>query len=157
MTKRNGKRPARNSLPSGDYVETVVGADVSETVPTPIRNLLSKDFPLANLTREDREYFRLLADNIALYLKERYPPEDSVVQGRAGAALLDDPSFNKTALSQRKRNEIETDLLARFARTGRGVDGWQQDKLSENIETQRLEDERTDEDEDTGVTGRLFS
>jgi hypothetical protein len=159
-THRNGQSsPARSSSSSSrreEYVDTVVGHDIDDKLATPIKNLLANDYPLANLERVDREYFRLLADNIALYLKEQYPPEDSVVQGDVGAALLEDPSYRKTALSQQKRHEIETVLMTMFARTGRGVGGWQQDKLSENIETQRIEDDRRDEQDEQGWAGRLF-
>jgi len=157
----NGQSAAPRSSSRGsrreEYVDTVVGHDIHDKLPTPVRNLLANDYPLAKLERNDREYFRLLADNIALYLKEQYPPEDSVVQGDVGAALLEDPTYQKSALSQQKRHEIETVLMTMFARTGRGVGGWQQDKLSENIETQRIEDERADEQDEQGWAGRLFS
>lgn len=127
-----------------DLVET----GIDDRLPTPLMNLLSKDYPLANIRRSDREYFRLLSENVALYVKEQYPPENSLVQGDLGAALLEEPDYSMHALDRRTRNEIETLLMTAFSRTSRGEGGWQQDKLAENIQTRRVEDNR--EPEDTG-------
>jgi len=155
-----GTRPARGGLSqqtvTEKYLEALAGADVSKRLPSEVRGLLAKDFPLSNIDRNDREYFRLLAENIVLYMRERYPPEESVMQGDVGAALLGDPSYSKEALSQRKINEVERDLLVMFSRTARGKDGWQQDKLSESIETRRVEDNRESDEESKTLAERVL-
>jgi len=129
-----------------EYIDEIVEPGVDDKLPAPVKNLLSKDFPLSKIDRSDREYIRLLAENIVLYTREMYPPDRSLIQGDTGAALLEDPDYNRYALSERKRNEIESVLIATFARTSRGEGGWQQDKFSENIQTQRREDETADEE-----------
>jgi hypothetical protein len=156
----DGQRAQRRERRTGidnnghEYVDHIVEPGVEDSLPTPVRNLLSKDFPLSNIDRADREYIRLLAENIVLYSREMYPPKESEIQGDRGAALLEDPDYNRHALSERKLNEIESTLIASFARSSRGMGGWQQDKFSESIQTQRLE---KDEQEDSGgLMGGIF-
>jgi hypothetical protein len=155
-SKQQPRRTARQSGPSQrEFLEDVVESGINEELPQPVRNLLSKDFPLANIRRQDRKYFRLLSENIALYVAEQFPPEDSLLQGDLGAALLEEPEYAMRSLNQQTRNEIETLLMTAFARTSRGEGGWQQDKLSENIQTKRVEDGRVEES-DGGIIGGLF-
>jgi len=112
--------------------------------------LLSQDYPLANMNSADRKYFRLKSDNVKMFAEERYPPEDSIVQGELGAALLDDPDYNKRALEPQGKNRIETALMEHFSRTSRAVGGWQQDKFTENIKTNRVEDNRAESESGGG-------
>lgn len=137
-------------------VETIVEPGVdAETLPLPVRNLLSKDLPLTNIDRHDRQYIRLLADNVVLYSREMYPPAESNVQGDVGAALLEEPDYNRHSLTETQLNNLESTLITMFSRASRGKGGWQQDKLSENITTRRVEDNRAEDD--SGFWGRLFS
>lgn len=182
MTRKNGDQPSKNRQPNSrpapqpasrpqptparaepggldaKHIKTLVDADLRQKIPDEAFDLLSRDFPLSNIDRNDREYFRLLSDNVELYLKERFPPEESVVQGDVGAALLEDPEYDKVALTQEQRNALETSLMTMYARTGRAVGGWQQDKMTESISTRRVEtlDEESDGG-DKGLLGRIFS
>lgn len=142
-------------MAQGEMLDDLVETGIDDQLPTPLVNLLSKDYPLANIRRSDREYFRLLSENVAMYVKEQYPPENSLLQGDLGAALLEDPEYQFNSLNRRTRNEIETLLMTAFARTSRGEDGWQQEKLSENIQTKRVEDNRIPDD-DGGFVSGLF-
>lgn len=137
-----------------ELLEELVDHDIDDGVPTPVADLLTRDYPLSNIDRTDREYFRLLSENIAIYVRETYPPDDSLVQGDLGAALLEDPEYGLQSMPEQTLNEIETLLMTTFARSSRGIDGWQQDKLSESIDTQRIEDQRQPEED--GVLGGLF-
>lgn len=151
----NQPRRPQTGMNQQEILDELVDTGIDDSLPTPVRNLLAKDFPLANIRREDREYFRLLSENIALYVQEQFPPEGSLVQGDLGAALLEEPGYRMQALDKRKKNEIETLLMTSFARTSRGEGGWQQDKLTENISTKRVEDNRVPDD-DSGMIGGLF-
>ncbi len=142
------------SGPGAQYLQEVVEPGVDEQLPTGIKNLLSKDYPLANIRRSDREYFRLLSENIAHYVREQFPPEDSLVQGDLGAALLEDPDYNTYAKTIEDTNQIESVLMDAFARTSRGEGGWQQEKFTENIQTRRVEDER--EEDSGGIFSGVF-
>jgi hypothetical protein len=75
--------------------------------------------------------------------------------GVVGQALLEDPSYDGRSLSRQERVRLQTVLLDHYARSSRGVGGWQQDKLSETINTSRVEDAREQDDNPT-IFGGLF-
>jgi hypothetical protein len=138
------------------YARDILDTDADgERMAAPMRNLLSKDYPLANIERQDREYFRLLAENIAIYVEEEFPPEDSLVQGQLGQMLLEDASFESSALTPREKTEYQTILMASSARTSRGLGGWQQEEFSKSTNVRRVEDNRG-QDPGTGLIGGLF-
>jgi len=142
-----------NDDPSREYIRDLLSRDIEEDehpLPNSIQDLLSQDYPLANLTSADRKYFRLMSANIKIFSTERYPSEKSYQQGALGAALMDDPEFQREALPPVTRTKIESALLDHFARTSRGVSGWQQDKFSESIQTNRVEDNRNESSEKKG-------
>jgi len=136
-------------------IQELTEAGVSEQHAQSIVNLLSEDFVLGKVRRSDREYARLLAENVALFAVEDYPPQRSSVTGMAGAALLGQPDNMKEPLPAGKKNELESILLASFFRTSRSEGGWQQDKLADQTQVKRLEDE-TQEDGDT-LADKLFN
>jgi hypothetical protein len=146
--------PQQNPLATEEFIDQLLQSDVKhEGMKDSIDDLLAGDYALANMTSADREYFRLLAENISIYARERMPQEESWVQGSLGAALLDDPDFKKTAVDESERIRFETALMDHFARSSRGVSGWQQDKLTETIQTNRVEDNRNGEDDTGGLFG----
>jgi len=152
--QRPQPQPAGSVSP--DHAEQMLEPGVDETLPQPVKNLLSKDYALANIKSGDREYFRLLGENISLYLQEEFPPQGSLVQGELGAALLEEPGYDVHALTPRKRTEFESVLMDAFARTSRGVGGWQQEQFSKRTNVRRVEDGRQ-ESESEGFIGGLFS
>jgi hypothetical protein len=145
-----------------EYVDNLVASDLvggmydEDDLPQPILDLLHKDFPLANIRGDDREHFRLLADNIKILVQELFAPEGSRMTGVVGQALLEDPSYDGRSLSRQERVRLQTVLLDHYARSSRGVGGWQQDKLSETINTSRVEDARETEESPT-IFGGLFA
>jgi hypothetical protein len=141
--------------PTRGYAHDILEPGVDETLPQPLQNLLAKDYPLSNIRSGDREYFRLLGENVALYVEEEFPPEESLVQGELGAALLEDPDYETHAQSPRQKTKYETILMDAFARSSRGVEGWQQDELSKSTNVRRIEDGREPQEE-TGIVGGLF-
>jgi hypothetical protein len=141
--------------PPTEFLNEVLDTEADANLAKPLRDLVGNDFPMANMRRSDREYFRLLSENVSIYTKEQFPPQDSLIQGDVGACLLEDPGYQAHALSESQRNQIETLLMSHFARASRGVDGWQQDKLNESVQTKRVEDNRR-EQEQGGLIGGLF-
>jgi hypothetical protein len=142
--------------PTRGYAHDILEPGVDETLPQPLQNLLAKDYPLSNIRSGDREYFRLLGENISLYVEEEFPPEESLVQGELGAALLEDPGYRTQSLTPRKKTEYRSVLMDSFARSSRGVEGWQQEEFSKSTNVRRVEDNRTPED-GGGMLGDLFS
>ena len=136
--------------PTREYVNDILDTDVG-AVSREMRELLSRDYALANLSSADREHFRYKADNIALYAEERLPDTDSWFTGMTGYALTNDPDFQADDVTELAEVNREIALMSHFARSSRSVDGWQQDKFGESIQTQRVEDNRQDED-----TGGMF-
>jgi hypothetical protein len=136
-----------------EYIADLLASGIDDKkhpLPDSIDDLLSQDYPLANLTSADRKYFRLMSANIKIFATERYPTPKSWQSGELGAALLDDPEFEREPLTPVRRTKLESALMDHFARTSRGVGGWQQDKFSESIQTNRVEDNRGEKSEKTG-------
>jgi hypothetical protein len=142
--------------PSREYIRDLLQTEVDTDMPQEVSDLLKNDYPLANMSSADREYFRLLGDNIGIFAKERFPPDESIMQGSLGAALYDDPEFQINSMDHKQRVRIETALMDHFARTSRAVSGWQQDKFSESIQTNRVEDNRGQSDDNSrGILDNL--
>jgi len=146
----------RSNVSTEQYMDLLLDSEVSDgRIPTPLADLLVKDYPLSNMRSADREYFRLLSDNVAIYTKELYPPDTSWAVGTLGAALYDDPEYNHKPLDDTQQVRFETSLMDHFARSARGVSGWQQDMLIQNIQTQRMEEAR--QEQDPGMIQGLFN
>jgi hypothetical protein len=134
-----------------EMVKTIIETGITtEELPEEVENLLAKDLPLTNIDKGDRKYIRLLSGNIALYAKEKRPPQESNVVGDVGAALLEEPDYANSPFSEKQLNNIQSSLITLFTRASRGKGGWQQDKISEEIETQRVEDNRQEEESTLG-------
>jgi superfamily II helicase len=122
-----------------------------------VRDLISQDFLLSNLDNTDVRYIRLLAENIALYASCQAPPTESGLQSEVAAGLMADPdAADLEPMSPSDKDRIESVMLAFFSRVCRSRDGWQQEKLSEQIVTNRME-KLEEDDEAEGVLGRLFA
>jgi hypothetical protein len=134
-------------------------AGVDDAHARAVADLLSHDFILGNIHRAGLDYLRLLSQNVALYAQEAFPPADSIVAEEVAAGLLEDPDkADLKPMSPTDRDRMETALLAFFIRTTRSYDGWQQDKLSEQIVTRRIEEIEDEAESDSKtVIGRLFN
>lgn len=152
---RRNTSTARRQQTIEQLIKSTSKGNEFDDVPDPVRALLSEDFPLSNISRQDRKYLRLKAENLAIYVKEQHPPSDSLVQGDAGAVLLEDPEYDTEALDAEMKNRIESLNLASFVRNARAVGGWQQDKLNESVQTKRVEDGRVSDDDDGLFSGLL--
>jgi hypothetical protein len=132
--------------PSKEYLNDVLRSEVGE-LPEEMRELLGRDYALANISTGDRQHFRYKADNIALYSEERKPDQHSFFSGLTGKALTNDPDFEVNDPTELADVNREIALMGHFARSSRAVEGWQQDKFGESIQTQRVEDNRQPEEE----------
>ena len=148
-------------LQSGGYdrqmLQMLSQAGVHKDHAEAVRDLLSQDFLLSNLREKNIRYIRLLAENVALYASCDLPPAESALKGPAAAALLSDPeAADLKPMTPKERDRVESVMLAFFARVCRSIDGWQQDKLSEQIITQRQE-ALEEEDSSGSRLGALFN
>jgi len=121
-----------------------------------MRELLSRDYALANLNSADRQHFRYKADNVALFDEERLPDGDSFFRGNLGKALTNDRRFDVEDGNELAELNREIALMGHFARSSRSLEGWQQDKFGESIQTQRVEDNREREEDKSGLLGGML-
>lgn len=138
-----------------DVIEKLVETGLDDSSANAVNDLLSQDFVLGKIRQADREYARLMAKNVVHFVQCDYPPKESMCQGILRMGLTGDMDDGKTALSEEQKTQIESLLLGMFFRTSRSIDGWQQDKFGEQIQTRRMEDGR--EDAKKGPLGGLFS
>jgi len=153
--RKNGQSKSQPNIPKlhdDDWVDTVVATGVDADVAESVQDMLTNDMALANIRNADREYARLKAENLVKFVECDHPPEQSVLQGAARAGLLGDVGDRKTALTEEQKTRFKSVLLVTFFRISRSIDGWQQDKLTENIQTRRVEDNRQGDD-DGGLLG----
>jgi hypothetical protein len=152
---KNGQSSSSPTIPKlhdDDWVDTVVDTGIDADVAESVHDMLTNDMALAKIRNADREYARLKAENLVKFVECDHPPEDSMLQGALRAGLLADLSDRKSALSEEEKTRFKSILLVSFFRTSRSIDGWQQDKLTENIQTRRMEDNRESDDSD-GIFG----
>jgi hypothetical protein len=147
MSQNQSQQRARNenqiqTRSKEEVIEQLGDTGISKPKQDSIADLLSEDYVFANIKTQDREYARLLAENVVLFAKCRHPPEDSHVSGSARAVMTGDVDDTIEPMTTREQNQVESLLLGMFFRTSRSVDGWQQDKLTEQIQTRRVEDNR---------------
>jgi len=138
-----------------EFVDKVTDSGIDEDVATAIHNLLADEGVLSNIRQADREFARLHAENVVKYVEAMHPPKESHVQGTLRRAYTGELGDGRSAIDDATLANFRSILLGSFFRFSRSIEGWQQDKFGEQIQTQRLEDRRTDEAE--GVLGGLFS
>lgn len=139
-----------------EVIEQLTDTGINRPAAESVADLLSEDYVLSNIKNADREYARLLSKNIVHYVRCQHPPLDSHMQGVARMAMTADMTDGKTGLTREQQTQLESVLLGMFFRVSRSIDGWQQDKLTESIQTRRLEDSRQPEDGE-GPLGGIFS
>jgi hypothetical protein len=153
--QRAAADPAAPALTNREeFVEKVVETGIDEDVATAVHNLLSDEGVLGNIRQADREYARLHAENVVKYVEAMHPPQGSQVQGMVRRAYLGDLSDGRDAIDDATLANFRSILLGAFFRYSRSIDGWQQDKFGEQIQTKRIEDEREPDD---GLLGGIFS
>jgi hypothetical protein len=153
--QRGAPDPAAPALTNREeFVEKVTKTGLDEDTATAVHNLLADEGVLGNIKDADREYARLHAENVVKFVESMHPPDESHVQGTVRRAYLGDMDDNRTALDDATMANFRSVLLGAFFRYSRSIDGWQQDKFGEQIQTKRIEDER---EPDTGIIGGLFS
>lgn len=138
-----------------EFVEQVTNTGIEADTATAVHNLLSDESVLGNIKTADREFARLHAENVVKYVEAMHPPEASRVQGRLRRAYCGDLDDGREAIDDATLANFRSILLGSFFRFSRSIDGWQQDKFGEQIQTRRVEDARDDGGE--GLLGGIFS
>jgi|APHM01.1.fsa_nt_gi hypothetical protein len=161
MSKQQSQQPQQQPTIPGasqkdEVIEQLTDTGINRPAAESVADLLSEDYVLSNIQNADREYARLLAKNIVHYVRNQHPPLDSHLQGISRMALTGNLQDGKTGLTREQQTQLESVLLGMFFRVSRSIDGWQQDKLTECIQTRRVEDNRQPNDSE-GPLGGIFS
>jgi len=120
--------------------------------------MLSRDFALGNIRREDREAHRYLLKNQQELSESERPPEGSMIQGPVRAAFHGDPSDRATPTAAADRVDEHSERLLAEVRMSRSVGGWQQEKLAETRQVQVLDEKQNEQEESSGgFLGGIFS
>jgi len=141
--RRSGGEMNTTARKSAEFKDAIVECGIDDEVAGDLAAFLSQDFVLGNIDPNDREYLRLLTDNVVEYVKALHPPQDSQLQGSYRAAMLEDKrERGRHALTDQQLVEFRKVLLTYFIRLSRSDGGWQQDKFGEQQTTKRIEDAR---------------
>jgi len=157
MTENNQPR-FRQRAQNGDLGE-LVDADVpdNEEPPRGTRSMMSRDFAMGNIRRQDLEANRFHLKNQQEFSESERPPEGSMVQGAVRAALHCDPTDRATATSAADRVDQHGERMMWEVRASRSVDGFQQQKLAETRQVQVLDEKTEEQQEDSGGFLGIFS
>lgn len=126
---------------SREYLETMVEHGLDESTALLLRNMLSKDFVLANLTHAQVHEKIWLTRVEMLKVRGQHPLEESVYQGEYRQFAFDDERQGLEPLEPEQESLLAQALLDIEARLTRGEDMAQQDAFSTVIsETRSLDD-----------------
>lgn len=125
-----------------EYLNTLVEHGIDRDTALLMRNMLSKDYVLANYTRAEVREVVWLTRVELLKIKGLHPMPESVYTGEYRQFAFDDPEQGLKPLSAHQETLLSQAVMDIFARVSRGEGGFQQDAFSKTIsEVRRVEDE----------------
>jgi hypothetical protein len=120
-----------------EWLEMVAEADLDEGSKDLLKNLVSKDWVLANFEPAEVNEFKFRLEIRKLLYSALHPAEDCLVTGEWRAYINDDPDDQLTPLSQQEQMIVDGLFQGLFARITRGREGFQQEMLRTQIREQR--------------------
>jgi len=136
---------------SKEYLNTMVEHGLDESTALMLRNMLSKDFVLANLTRAEVHEKNWLSRVEMLKVKGQHPMPDSVYQGEYRQFMFDDPKAGLESLDPEQETLLDQALMDIMARISRGESMAQQDAFSKVIAESRQVDDGAGRDDSGGL------
>lgn len=125
-----------------EYLNTLVEHGIDESTALLLRNMLSKDYVLANYTRAEVREVVWLTRVELLKVKGQHPMPESVYEGEYRQFAFDNADQGLKKLDPQQETLLSQALQDIFARVSRGEGGFQQDAFSKTIsEVRRVEDE----------------
>lgn len=125
-----------------EYLNTLVEHGIDESTALLLRNMLSKDYVLANYTRAEVREVVWLTRVELLKVKGQHPMAESVYEGEYRQFAFDNADQGLKKLDPQQETLLSQALQDIFARVSRGEGGFQQDAFSKTIsEVRRVEDE----------------
>lgn len=124
-----------------DFLETAISnADLERGTKKVLRNYLSRDLPLANLTNAEAHEIKWRMEYIYLRVRAMHPAEGSLWTGEFVQKASGGSAWALKPLSQPELEEIRSLIEQIYARATRGRGGFQWEKLNESISVARTED-----------------
>lgn len=130
---------------SAEYVEALTDTKLSEGTINVLENLITQDFVLGYLEQGEATEQKWLARIAAQRVIAMHPGEQCVLQGEFRAFLYDDEHEHLQALSDREKERIRQFIKGVFLRVSRSREGWQQDKIGEQVKVSRQESDSSDD------------
>lgn len=125
-----------------EYLNTLVEHGIDESTALLLRNMLSKDYVLANYTRAEVREVVWLTRVEMLKVTGQHPMPESVFQGEFRQFMFDDADQGLSSLGAQEESLLSQAVQDIFARVSRGEGMAQQDAFSKTIsEVRRVEDE----------------
>lgn len=129
------------------YLEKLMQTDMTDAGINLLDNMVDQSFILGNIN--EAEYHDIKWQMQAMYLKitSNFPPEESCVQGRVRAFVLDDRDENLESLTGQQRTIIAQMIRGIMMLVSRSKDGFQQEMNVKSIsvsEVMNSEDEEQD-------------
>jgi hypothetical protein len=112
-----------------DYVEMMVGSDLTQGTVNVLSNLTAKDFALANLDEAETWEFRWLARELLVEVDAMHPPEESVFQGEFRKFCADKERQALKPLDDVQRATLFQFVQGAIADATKGEDMRQQEEL----------------------------
>lgn len=122
-------------------LEEIVDTDLSEGSQNQLRNLLTRDFVLANLSREEVHEFKWKLEAKKELFFAMHPPRGSLITGRTRAFINDDPHDRLSPLSDTQKMQVRDVFDGVFMRVTRSADMKQQEMLNTQISQVNKEDQ----------------
>lgn len=115
-----------------------------------MKNMMSKDFPLANLNKAEKNKLRWDSAYIKKIYEDMHPPPRSHMAGEYRAFLMDDDLDAWGYLHSSERLVTEQFIAAFEARLTRGSDGFQQKQNNTSINISEAREQRQEEEQSKG-------
>lgn len=125
-----------------EYLETLTEHGIDESTALLMRNMLSKDYVLANYTRAEVREAVWLARIELLKIKSLHPRKGALLQAEYRQFMFDDELEGLSYLDDKEETLLAQALLDIFARITRGDDGFQQDQFGKTISESIVHDDK---------------
>jgi hypothetical protein len=130
-----------------DHFEELIEAGVPEDTVNMLKNLVSRDFVLGNLTGAEVKEKKWLARNLAKRVFAAHPSQESNLTGEWREFILDEPNQGLKPLTDEQRTMIQTYIFNFIVRVTRSKGGWQQEEMSKRYTVSEMKSDDGSDDE----------
>jgi len=130
---------------SAEYLAELSDTELNMGTISVLENMVTRDFVLGYLDAPEVHEQKWLARVAAQRVYAMHPGENCVITGEYRAQLYGDDHENLMPLSDREKEKIRAFIKGIFLRVSRSKEGWQQDKIGEQVKVNRVEDEKREE------------